>query len=126
MLAWLPSIASAQPVMDLQAVDPVLTKDLYGRWELRDATGRKHCQIELQPAVTLGGQRLHIEKACHALFPIMQDITAWRLLENWVIVFSDATRQSRIRFYTPDNRYVADPEVDGISTLIKQRQAGGN
>jgi hypothetical protein len=50
----------------------------------------------------------------------MDDITAWRLYEGWGIGFADATRKLRIRFFTPDERYVAEPGVDGIATIVKK------
>ena len=47
----------------------------------------------------------------------MADITAWRLLQGWTIDLADAERKTRIRFTTPDDSYVAYPEVDGIFTI---------
>lgn len=50
----------------------------------------------------------------------MNEIAAWRLHEGRTIGFADATRKPWIRFSTPDNRYVAEPETDGIFTIVKK------
>lgn len=47
------------------------------------------------------------------------DVANWRLLEDWEIVLADATKKSLVHFTTPDNAYVAKPETDGISTIVK-------
>jgi hypothetical protein len=36
-----------------------------------------------------------------------------------VITGHDATRKSLIRFSTPDDAYVAGPEANGITTIMK-------
>ena len=52
----------------------------------------------------------------------MADIAAWRLMESWGIDLVDAERKTRIRFTTPDNDYVAQPETDGIFTILQPQQ----
>jgi hypothetical protein len=49
----------------------------------------------------------------------MDGIAAWRLMQDWGIDLVDATRKTRIRFTTPDDAYVAEPEVDGILTILQ-------
>jgi len=60
-----------------------------------------------------------VDPDCGKIFPVMNDVAGWRLYEDWVIVLIDATRKTLIRFSTPDNAYVAEPETDGISTIVK-------
>lgn len=109
----------AQP-MDIDAVDPQLLKEFYGPWEILDETGKKTCRVVLKPDQTIGGSEIEIDPACVATFPVMEEITAWRLMEGWGIDLVDAERKTRISFFTPDNAYVAQPETDGIFT-IEQR-----
>jgi hypothetical protein len=106
--------------MDTRDVDAAMLQDIYGRWEVQDARGRKRCGVTLKSEATIGGSEIDVAKDCARIFPIMGEITAWRLYEGWTIGFADATRQLRIRFSTPDNRYVAFPETDGIFTIVKK------
>jgi hypothetical protein len=118
----MPAAAAAQQLkpMDISGVDPAMLKDIYGNWEIQDAKGRKRCRVTLKSESTIGGSEIEIAKGCAKTFPIMDEITAWRLYENWTIGFADATRKLRIRFNTPDDRYVAEPETDGIFTIVKK------
>jgi hypothetical protein len=116
------SAASGQALklMDLKEVDPALLRDIYGTWELQDAKGRKRCRVVLKSESTIGGSQIDVAKDCARTFPVMDEIAAWRLYEGWTIGFADATRKLRIQFSTPDNRYVAEPETDGIFTIVKK------
>ncbi|WNV10552.1 AprI/Inh family metalloprotease inhibitor [Tardiphaga sp. 709] len=116
------SAASGQTLklMDLKEVDPAMLKDIYGAWELQDAKGSKRCRVVLKSDSTIGGSQIDVAKDCARTFPVMDEITAWRLYEGWTIGFADATRKLRIQFSTPDNRYVAEPETDGIFTIVKK------
>lgn len=119
MLASATSGASAQEAapMDLSAVDPALVADLYGPWRIRDRDGGKTCVVVLKPDETIGGSEIEVGDECAKAFPVMDEIAAWRLMENWRIDLVDATRHTRVTFFTPDEAYVAEPEVDGIATI---------
>jgi len=105
--------------LDLKQVDPALIGNTFGPWEIRDASGKKRCRIVLKKEPAIGGYAIEIADSCKNAFPVMDDIAGWRLLENWTIDLIDATRKTRVRFSTPDERYVAVPEIDGIATLVK-------
>jgi hypothetical protein len=75
--------------------------------------------VTLSREVTIGGLEIDVDPGCATIFPVMQHVTAWRLYEDWQIVLVDPTRKPLIRFSTPDNDYVADPETDGITTIVK-------
>lgn len=109
-----------QPI-DLTAPDDALQSDLYGSWEVHDRSGKKRCRVVLKRESAIGGSAIEVEPGCAKLFPVMGDIAGWRLMENWTIDFTDALRKTRIRFSTPDARYVAIPEIDGIDGLAKLR-----
>ena len=111
--------ASAQALMDLEAVDPAVIADFLGDWSVQNADGSKACKVTLSQEVTIGGLVIDIDPDCGKVFPMMDDVAAWRLYEDWQIVFVDATKKSLIRFSTPDNAYVAQPETDGITTIVK-------
>ncbi len=115
-----PLAAQELKLMDTSGVDPEMLSDIYGEWEVSDDTGDKRCQVTLKKEPTIGGNAIEIADGCAETFPVMGEITAWRLYEGWVIGFADATRELRIRFFTPDERYVAEPEVDGINTIVKK------
>ncbi|MFG1421854.1 AprI/Inh family metalloprotease inhibitor [Roseixanthobacter liquoris] len=105
--------------LDTASADPAFVADMFGYYEIRDETGRKRCRIRLLKAPTIGGMQVEVGKTCAATFPIMGEITAWRLGEGWVIDLVDALRKTRVRFQTPDERYVAIPTIDGIDTIEK-------
>lgn len=105
------------PPLDLAGVDPGLAEDMFGHWIVSSADGERICDVELLREPAIGGMQIDVDPGCEALFPVMGDIAAWRLLEGWVIDLADAERKTRIRFSTPDERYVAFPEVDGIATI---------
>jgi Protease inhibitor Inh len=108
--------------MDTTSVDPDLLKSIYGSWVISDATGDKRCNVVLTDEPTIGGSVITVDPACEKTFPVMADIAAWRLMEGWGIDLADAERKTRIRFTTPDNAYVAEPETDGISTILQPQQ----
>jgi hypothetical protein len=116
-----PVFEPLQPI-DLESVDPDLVADMFGGWTISDESGRKACGVELLREAGIGGMQIDVDPACGTVFPVMGDIAAWRLLEGWAIDLVDAERRTRIRFSTPDDRYIAFPEVDGIFT-IESRQA---
>ncbi len=103
--------------MDLSQVDPAMVNDMFGPWEIADESGKKTCRVELKRDETIGGMEIAVDPACAKVFPVMDEIAAWRLMESWTIVMADATRKTRLVFYRPDERYIARDEVDGIFTI---------
>jgi hypothetical protein len=120
--AWAEQV-EFEPVapLDLDSVDPAMAADMFGRWTISDEAGAKSCDVELLKETTIGGMQIMVDPACESVFPVMADITAWRLLEGWSIDLVDAERKTRIRFSTPDERYAAFPEVDGIFTIAPRQ-----
>lgn len=115
-----PAMAEDIPPMDLTAVDQEMLAGFLGPWQVRDADGTRTCGVELSRKAAIGGMAIDVAEDCAATFPVMGEVAAWRLLEGWGIVFVDVTRQELIRFTTPDETYVADPEIDGIATIVQQ------
>ena len=111
--------ASAQALMDLDTVDPAMLEEFLGDWSIQNANGSKTCKVTLSREVTIGGLEIDVDANCGKVFPVMKDVYAWRLYEDWQIVLVDATRRPLIRFSTPDDNYVAEPETDGITTIVK-------
>lgn len=121
LLSLAPPLAAQElKLMDTSTVSPELLDDMYGTWVVSDADGAKRCEVTLKKDPTIGGNEIEIAPDCAKTFPVMGDITAWRLYEGWTIGFADATRKLRIKFFTPDEGYVAEPEVDGIATIAKK------
>lgn len=116
-----PAAAQFAPIkpLDLKQVDPALIGDTFGAWEIRDKSGKKRCRVVLKKEQAIGGYAIDVADDCKKTFPVMDEIAGWRLLEGWTIDLIDATRKTRVRFSTPDTRYVAIPEVDGIETIVK-------
>ena len=133
LTACLSSAAGAydfEPVkpLDVKSVDPSMMNDVYGAWEIRDKSGKRRCRINLLKDFGIGGYQIEIAPGCDKTFPIMGDITAWRLLEGWTIDLVDGLRKTRLRFSTPDNRYVAfgdAKDIGGIDELIKVQDKPG-
>ena len=96
--------------------------DVFGTYEIRDKSGRKRCRFVLLREAAIGGMGIDVDPQCKAAFPVMDDIAGWRLLQSWTIDLIDPLRKTRIRFETPDNRYVAfgDPaDIAGMDDLVK-------
>jgi hypothetical protein len=118
LLLAAPAVAQDDLVpMDLSEVDPDMVADMFGPWEIVDETGEKTCRIDLLKEETIGGMQVEVDPDCAKVFPVMEEITAWRLMQGWTIVLADATRKTRLVFFTPDERYVVRDEVDGISAI---------
>jgi hypothetical protein len=124
LLIATPAAAQFAPLqpLNLKEVDPSMIGDIFGPWELRDQSGKKRCRIVLKKEPAIGGYAIEVADTCAKTFPVMGDIAGWRLLEGWAIDLIDTTRKTRVRFTTPDERYVAIPEVDGIDRLVKPQK----
>lgn len=108
--------------LDIKAVDPAMLNDIYGGWEIRNKGGTKHCRIVLHREPAIGGFAVDIAADCARQFPVMADIAGWRLLENWTIDLIDPLRKTRVRFQSPDDRYVAfgaPRDIAGMDELVK-------
>ena len=108
--------------LDLREVDPAMVKDAFGAYEIRNKSGSKRCRIVLKQEQAIGGYALDVAPDCAKAFPVMADIAGWRLLEGWAIDFIDPLRKTRIRFTTPDARYVpfGNPaDIAGMDELRK-------
>ncbi len=108
--------------LDIAAVDKSMLADVYGTWEIRDRAGKRRCRFVLGSEPSIGGYAIEVRPGCAKAFPIMEDISAWRLLEGWGIDLVDPLRKTRVRLYTPDNNYIAtgdDKDVAGMDRIIK-------
>jgi hypothetical protein len=113
------SPVSAQALMDLDAVDPAMLQDFMGDWSIQNGDASKVCKVTLTSEVTIGGLEIDVDPNCSKVFPVMKHVTSWRLYEDWQIVLVDAKKTPLILFSVPDNAYVAEPETDGITTIVK-------
>ena len=122
-LALFSAAAQAQSTtpLDLNTMDQKVVKDFLSAWEIQNEDGTKKCRVRLSREETIGGMVIDVAKGCDKTFPVMADVASWRIYQDWEIVLADATHKGLIRFYTPDNEYVADPETDGISTIRKKK-----
>jgi len=108
--------------LDTAQVDPALLKNMLGAWEIRDKAGKKRCRIALTREPAIGGMGIEIDPQCGKAYPAMDDVAGWRLLQNWTIDLIDPLRKTRIRFETPDDRYVAfgaAGDIAGMDNLLK-------
>lgn len=108
--------------LDTKEVDPSMLTDIYGAWEIRDKGGKKRCRITLLKEPSIGGSQVEVAPGCDKAFPVMADISAWRLLEGWGIDLVDPLRKIRVRFTTPDNRYIPfgdAKDIAGMDELLK-------
>ncbi len=112
----MPTSAHAEDAkpLDLATVDPAMVEGFFGKWRVGDAGGDKTCDVVLKKDAVIGGMLIEVDPKCATVFPVMGNVAAWRLYENWEVGFADATRKELIRFTAPDETYVATPEVDGI------------
>jgi hypothetical protein len=108
--------------MDTAQVNPALLADVFGAYEIRNQSGTKRCRIVLTREPAIGGMGVEVDTQCAKVYPAMADIAGWRLLEGWTIDLIDPLRKTRIRFETPDNRYVAfgaPADIAGMDDLVK-------
>lgn len=111
--------ANATPVAMAQDANTAgMIKDYAGIWLVQDGDGTKSCPVTLGTDQTIGGYTVDVSKDCSKLFPVMDEIAAWYMLDDGTIIFNDATRKERLRFYTPDDTYISAQEVDGIVRLV--------
>jgi len=103
--------------LNLSEVDPAMLTDLYGAWEIRDAAGKRRCRVTLLKETGIGGFQIDVAPDCAKAFPVMGDIAAWRVNEGWSIDLVDALRKVKVRFETPDERYVAFGEARDIAGM---------
>lgn len=108
--------------MNVKKVSPELLVDIYGAWEIRDKSGRKRCRIVLSKETTIGGHAIEVAPACAEQFPVMADISAWRLQEGWTIDLADPLRKTRLRFSTPDSRYIAQGDPKDVGDIDELRK----
>jgi len=133
LIAGLTGTAAAydfEPVkpLDVKSVAPALLNDIYGAWEIRDKSGKRRCRIDLKKESGIGGYQIEVAPGCDKAFPAMADIAAWRLLQGWTIDLVDPLRKTRLRFETPDNRYVAFGEakdIAGMDNFVKLKDKPG-
>ena len=108
--------------MDIKDVDPASLNDMYGAWVISDKSGKKRCRITLLKEPSIGGNQIEVAPGCDKAFPVMADISAWRLLEGWGVDLIDPLRKIRVRFTTPDDRYVPfgdAKDIAGMYELLK-------
>jgi hypothetical protein len=108
--------------LDLRDVDPAMVKGAFGAYEIRNKSGSTRCRLVLTQEQAIGGYAVEAAPDCAKAFPVMADIAWWRLLENWTIDFIDPLRKTRLRFETPDARYVAfgnPADIAGMDELRK-------
>lgn len=114
--------------IDVKAVDPAMLADVYGTWEIRDKGGKKRCRVTLLKDFGIGGYQVEVAPGCGEAFPVMDDVAAWRLLEGWTIDLVDGLRKTRVRFETPDDRYVPlgdDKDIAGMHEILKIKDESG-
>lgn len=120
VLSLVSPAAGAEPApIDIGALDEAGRGEILGHWIIADQPGTKTCRVSFSAEATIGGYVIDVDPACAATFPVMDEVAAWRLYENWQIVLADVTRRELIRFTTPDDSYVAAPETDGIFTISR-------
>ncbi|MCW5694490.1 MAG: AprI/Inh family metalloprotease inhibitor [Pseudolabrys sp.] len=108
--------------MNEAEVEPAMLADVFGAWELRDKSGKRRCRITLLKEMGIGGRQVDVAPGCDKAFPVMGDIAAWRLQQGWTIDLIDPLRKTRLRFETPDERYIAigdDKDVAGIDAFAR-------
>ena len=105
--------------LDLAEVDPAMIDGTFGEWVITDESGARTCKVNLHEEATIGGRAIDVDPACATVFPVMDNVAAWQLMQNWTIDLIDATRHRVLRFSTPGESYLAEEEVDGIFTITK-------
>jgi hypothetical protein len=108
--------------LDTRELDPALVKGAFGAYEIRDKAGSKRCRIVLTQQQAIGGYAVEPAPDCARTFPVMADIAGWRLLEGWAIDLIDPLRKTRIRFSTPDERYVPSGNPRDIAGMDELRK----
>ncbi len=108
--------------LDTGEVDAAMLKDAFGAYEIRDKAGKKRCRIVLTQQAAIGGYAVELAPDCAKAFPIMADIAGWRLLEGWAIDLIDPVRKTRVRFSTPDARYIPSGNPADIAGMDELRK----
>lgn len=117
LTAGLPASSQDLMPLDTTQVDEGMMLGVFGPWHVRDESGEKDCPVMLGEEPAGNGRKIDVDPVCTNLFPVMGKVASWQLYESWVIDIMDAEGKTLIRFTTPDERYVAEPETDGIATI---------
>ena len=118
------ALTHAARAQDAAPAGPALIAEYAGDWQVTDAEATKTCSVTLDAEATIGGSVIVVAPDCAGMFPVMGEIAAWRLYENGDIVFADATRRERLRFYTPDDSYISVEEVEALSASFRCHSGG--
>jgi hypothetical protein len=108
--------------LDPKQVNAALLKGAFGPHEIRDKAGKKRCRIVLTQQQAIGGYAVELTPDCAKAFPVMADIAGWRLPEGWAIDLIDPLRKTRVRFSTPDERYVPSGNPADIAGMDELRK----
>ncbi len=94
---------------------------LVGAWRVGyDGEGSSTCVIRLNPAVVIGGNQVVAPKSCKGAIERYDELYAWRLNPQGVLVLADPARQGIYRFHqitkgvwatdgADDQRYLLQP-----------------
>jgi len=127
-LVWLclAGAASAQTQMQPQTqTRPPLgeqAKKAIGSWEFSNADRDKVCTVTLKGDNAPGGYEIEFDKSCAGLFPLVNDIVAWKFPDNDLLYLLDASGKALVEFSEVEDGIFEAP-TPGVGVLFLQNAA---
>jgi Protease inhibitor Inh len=117
-LICLASAASAQTNATLGNA----AKAVVGTWEFSNADRDKICTVNFKSDPSPGGFAVAFDPNCASLFPLVNDVVAWKYPENDLLRLLDAEGKSLVEFSEVEDGIFEAP-TPGVGVLFLQNPA---
>jgi hypothetical protein len=97
-------------------------KAVVGTWEFSNADRDKICTVTFKSDRTPGGFEVEFDKNCGNLFPLVNDVVAWKFPENDLLRLLDADGRSLVEFSEVEDGIYEAP-TPGVGVLFLQSPA---
>jgi hypothetical protein len=97
-------------------------KAVVGTWEFSNADRDKICTVTLKSDPLPSGFKIEFDKNCGNLFPLVNEIVAWRFPENDLLRLLDAQGKSLVEFSEVEDGIYEAP-TPGVGVLFLQNPA---
>lgn len=120
--------AQTPPAHRPAAAAPVLSetaKAALGTWEFSNSDRDKICSLTLKPESAGNAFRIEFDERCAAAFPLIGGVVGWRMADNELLRFVDASGKPLIEFSEVESGMYEAP-TPGYGVLFLQSGASAN
>lgn len=116
--------APQRPAAPAQALSEN-AKAVLGAWEFSNSDRDKICSVTLKAEPAANGFRIEFDDRCAGAFPLINDITGWRMTDNELLRFVDAAGKPVIEFSEVEGGMYEAP-TPGYGVLFLQSAASAD